>query len=125
VENPLPGPANHNINSRTKQPLGNTHANQAATEVELEEEPPDILQIEMAIQSMSNNKSLGIDNIPTELYKKGGGPLTNKIHSLIKGIWREEKVPTDWKTNIIIPIYKKKGDKLQCKNYRGISLLCT
>jgi hypothetical protein len=51
---------------------------------------------------MSNNKSPGIDNIPSELYKKGGGLLTNKIRSLIKGIWREEKVPTAWKTNIII-----------------------
>ena len=79
----------------------------------------------MAIQSMRNNKSPGIDNIPAELYKKGGGLLRNKIHSLIKGIWKEEKIPTDWKTNIIVPIYKNKGDKLQCKNYRRISLLCT
>jgi len=45
----------------------------------------------MAIQSMNNNKSPGIDNIPAELYKKVGRPLLNKIHSLIKGIWREEK----------------------------------
>jgi sorting nexin-29 len=74
---------------------------------------------------MRNNKSLGTDNIPAELYKKGGALLKNKIHNLIKGIWREEKIPTDWKTNIIVPIYKNKGDKVQCKNYRGISLLCT
>jgi len=94
-------------------------------EEELEEEPPGILEIEMTIQSMNNNKSPGIDNIPAELYKKGGGLLLNKIHSLIKGIWREEKMPTDWTTNSIVPIYKNRGDKLQCKNYRGISLLCT
>jgi len=74
---------------------------------------------------MNNNKSPGIDNIPAELYKKGGGLLLNKILSLIKEIWREEKMPTDWTTNIIVPIYKNRGDKLQCKNYRGISLLCT
>ena len=106
-------------------PPGNTHANQATTKEDPEEEPPDILGIEMAIQSMRNNKSPGIDNIPAELYEKGGGLLRNKIHSLIEGIWKEEKIPTDWKTNIIVPIYKNKGDKLQCKNNRGISLLCT
>ena len=68
----------------------------------------------MAIQSININKSPGIDNIPAELYKKGGGLLLNKIQSLIKEIWREEKMPTDWRTNIIVPIYKNRGDKLQC-----------
>jgi hypothetical protein len=63
----------------------------------------------MAIHSM-NNKSPGIDNISTELYKKGGGLLLNKTHSLIKGIWREEKVLTDWKTNTTVPTYKNWGE---------------
>jgi sorting nexin-29 len=44
---------------------------------------------------------------------------------LIKGVWREEKMPTDWTKNVIVPIYKNRGEKVQCKNYRGISLLCT
>jgi len=35
---------------------------------------------------MNNKKSPGIDKIPAELHKKGGGLLFNKIHSLIKGI---------------------------------------
>ena len=106
-------------------PLEFTYMNQAVMEEEPEEEPPDIQDIEMAIQSMNNNKSPVIDNNPAELYRSGGGLLLNKIHSLIKRIWKEEKTPTDWRMNIIVPIYKNRGDKLQCKNYRGISLLCT
>jgi hypothetical protein len=74
---------------------------------------------------MNNNKAPGIDSIPAELYKRGGGLLLNKIHSLIKRIWKVEKIPTDWTTNFIVPIYKNKGDKLQCKNYSGTSLLCS
>jgi len=79
----------------------------------------------MAIQSINNNKSPGIDNIHVELYKKWGGLLFNKIHSLIKGIRREEKMSTDCIENIIVPIYKNREDKLQCEIYREISLLCT
>ena len=36
--------------------------------------------------------------------------------------WKFVKTPRDWQTGVIIPIFKK-GDRKQCKNYRGISLL--
>jgi hypothetical protein len=55
-------------------PLDKHRTNQTATEGELEEELPSILDIEIAIQSVSNNKSPGIDNIPSELHKKRGQP---------------------------------------------------
>ena len=79
----------------------------------MEEEPSDILDIEMAVQSMNNNKTPGLDNNRAELYKKGGELLLTKIHSLIEGIWREEKMSTHWTTNIIVLIYKNRGEKLQ------------
>jgi len=78
------------VTADQSNPLEATYLNRADTEEELEEEPPGILEMEMAIQSMNNNKSPGIDNIPADLYKKGGGLLLNKIHSLIKEIWRRE-----------------------------------
>ena len=36
--------------------------------------------------------------------------------------WKLGKTPRDWQTGVIIPIFKK-GDRKQCTNYRGISLL--
>ena len=32
-------------------------------------------------------------------------------------------VPTDWRGACIVPMYKGKGDKCECSNSRGISLL--
>ena len=32
-------------------------------------------------------------------------------------------VPEDWRSAVIVPLYKGKGEKNECKNYRGISLL--
>lgn len=61
--------------------LYNTHSNQPSTGEELEEGPPSILDIEIAIQYMRNNKLPGVGNIAAELYKNGGQLLINKVHT--------------------------------------------
>ena len=35
----------------------------------------------------------------------------------------ESVVPEDWSSAVIIPLYKSKGERTECSNYRGISLL--
>ena len=32
-------------------------------------------------------------------------------------------VPEDWKFDVFVPLYKGKGERTECKNYRYISLL--
>jgi len=85
---------------------------------------PSAVEIELAIDKLKSHKSPDIDQIPAELIKAGGRTICLKIHKLITSIWKNDKLPEEWKESIIIPIHKK-GDKTDCNNYRGISFLPT
>ena len=45
------------------------------------------------------------------------------ITDVVKSIIKEGHIPREWKDNILIPLYKVKGDPLDCGSYRGIKLL--
>jgi hypothetical protein len=72
---------------------------------------------------LKSHKAPGIDQILAELIKAGGGTIRCAIHKLIS-LWIKKELPEEWRESIIVPIYKK-GDKTDCNNYRGISLLPT
>ncbi|KAJ4443079.1 hypothetical protein ANN_04729 [Periplaneta americana] len=81
-------------------------------------------EVEIAIENLKKYKSPGIDQIPAELIQEGGSALYSEIYKLVLAIWEKEIVPEQWKESIIVPIFKK-GDKTNCGNFRGISLLLT
>ena len=111
------------LNPPTENNLGN---NDNRTIQGPEEEMPEISleEVKRAIKHLRNNKSPGKDGIPSEIWKGGGDILEERLHRLMKIIWTEENIPVSWREGIIIPIHKK-DDKLECANYRGISLLST
>jgi hypothetical protein len=82
------------------------------------------LKVENAIAKLKKYESPGSDQIPSELIQAGGEMLLSAIHKLINSIWDKEELPDQWKEPIIVPVHKK-GDKTDCNNYRGISLLST
>jgi len=73
-------------------------------------------------RNASIDKSPDIDQIPAELIKAGERTYCLEIHKLITSIWKKDKLPELWKKSIIVPVHKK-GNKADCNNYRGISLL--
>ena len=79
-------------------------------------------EVNLATMSLKNGKATGPDGIPAELLKHGGPDLAQRLHNFIQSIWTEEQAPADLKDALIVAIHKK-GDKADCGNYRGISLL--
>jgi len=43
------------------------------------------------------------------------------MYELVRQIWKEERIPEEWKEAIIVPIHKR-GDRDRRENYRGIAL---
>ena len=80
---------------------------------------PSAFEVELAIEKLKSHKSLGTVQIPAELIKAGGRIVRSEIHNLIISFWNKE-----WMGSIILPVYKK-GDKTDCSNHRGLSLLPT
>ncbi|XP_055525883.1 uncharacterized protein LOC129718811 [Wyeomyia smithii] len=75
-----------------------------------------------AIGELKNDKAAEKDGISAELLKAGSERLYYAIHQIILRIWADEQMPNDWLEGLICPIYKK-GHRLDCGNYRGITLL--
>jgi len=77
-----------------------------------------------ATKRMRLKKTAGVDGIPMEAWRFGGMVIKKGLTEVIQKVWKEAKIPEEWRTSIIVPLYKK-GDPNVIPNYRGISLLCT
>uniref|UniRef100_A0A5F8GDL9 Reverse transcriptase domain-containing protein n=1 Tax=Monodelphis domestica TaxID=13616 RepID=A0A5F8GDL9_MONDO len=87
--------------------------------------PPSIEEVQKAIKQMSAGKAPGKDGIPTEVYKALNGKTLQAFHIVLTSIWEEEDMPPELRDASIVVLYKNKGSRAACDNYRGISLLST
>ena len=82
-------------------------------------------EIHMAIQHQQNDKSIGTDNLPPEIYKTCSKWFIPTLTNLFKRFNNNnDSFPSGWKTGIVALIYKSVGKKL-LRNYRSIAILNT
>ena len=105
---------------------------------ELDTEPT-LEEISKVIDSLASGKAPGSDGTPPspptpsppppppppppDLLKHWKTTLLYSLHVLLCQCWQEGAVPQDMRDAKIITLFKNKGERSDCNNYRGISLL--
>lgn len=64
------------------------------------------------IKKLKNGKSPGVENMKTEIYGE------DLLHHIIQITQEMQEASKDWKTSVILPIYKK-GRQKKCHNYKN------
>ena len=85
--------------------------------------PITIEELEKALQETRRGKAPGLDGVSPETLKLGGPKLKDCLLSLYNTCWQRQTLPQDFKDALIVMIYKRKGDRRNCDNHCGISLL--
>ncbi|CAB1110695.1 unnamed protein product [Ectocarpus sp. CCAP 1310/34] len=86
---------------------------------------PSLFEVEEAVRGMANRKAVGPDDLPAELIKlflDGDRGFLREFHAIVVDVWQTGNVPQQWKDATIKVLFKK-GDTMECGNYRGISLV--
>ncbi|CAH8446557.1 unnamed protein product [Schistosoma guineensis] len=103
-------------------PLNPPNIKAAPTDLPIDVTPPTIEEIRMVIRQIKNGKAAGSENIPAEALKSDIEVTAMMLYILIRKIWGEEQVLTDWKERHLTKM-PTKGDLSECENYIGITLL--
>jgi sorting nexin-29 len=83
---------------------------------------PTLDEVASCIKVLRNHAASGEDQIDARMLK--AGPIvTTWLHRVVAAVWASGKAPAEWKSALVIPLYKGKGARDTAGNYRGISLL--
>jgi len=83
------------------------------------------VEIREAMRKIPNEKAEGPDQIPVEVWKCLGEKGLEWLPELFNVIFRTAKMPEEWRSSAVIPLYKNTGDIQDCNNFRGISCSVT
>ena len=90
------------------------------------EGPADMIskeEVRQAIQDLKVRKAAGPSGVTAEMIKAAGEQAVDWLTSICNRIVKEEAIPESWQMSELVPIYKGKGDVLECSSSRGIKLL--
>ncbi|XP_038064973.1 uncharacterized protein LOC119735349 [Patiria miniata] len=93
--------------------------------MEVLDKDPTQEELSKAIDRLACGKAQGADGITPDIIQLGKPTLLPYLHDLLCLCWNKGAVSQDMCDAKIVTLYKNKGDRSDCYNYRGISLLNT
>ena len=76
----------------------------------------------MALNNLKLKKIPGYDNICNEIYVNFGNGLKESLLQIINIAFGRGTTPKAWKKLMVKTLYKRKGNRRELKNWRGIFL---
>ena len=80
-------------------------------------------EIVEAIQSMKSGKATEPSEVSVEMIVASGEIRVKMMMELCHHVFDGGAMPDEWKTSVIVPIFKRKGDVMSCESYTGVKLL--
>ena len=80
-------------------------------------------EIVEAIQSMKSGKATGTSGVSVEMIVASGEIGVEVMMELCQRVLDGRGMPDEWKTSVIVPIFKGKSDVISCGSYREVKLL--
>ena len=77
-------------------------------------------EIVEAMQTTKSGKSTGPFEVGMEMIVARGEIGVKMIMELCQRVLDGRGMPDKWKTSVIVPIVKRKGDVMSCGSYRGM-----
>ena len=72
---------------------------------------------------MKSGKAAGPSEVTSEMFVIAGEQGSDMLRLVCNNILRYGTSPAKWAESITVPLFKGKGDALDCGKYRGLRLL--
>ena len=81
------------------------------------------MEVEKAIGQMKSRRAGGPTELVGEIIRAANQVGVKKMTEICNMVVDERKIPKDWELSTLLPIYKGKGDPLECGAHTAIKLL--
>ena len=80
-------------------------------------------EIVEAIQSMKSGKATGPSEVSVEVIVASGEIWVKVMMEPCQRVLDDRGMSDEWKTSVIVPIFKGKDEVMSCTSYKGVKLL--